>query len=344
MSSTEKTYSVAVLGATGLVGRTMLQVLDERNFPVRKILPLASERSRGKEVDFRGDTFVTEVPCPEVFSQADIALFSAGAGASRQWAPVAAEAGAIVIDNSSAFRMDPEVPLVVPEVNPEAMFDAEGRAKKIIANPNCSTIQMVVVLKPLHDRYTIRRVVVSTYQSVTGKGKAGHDALEGELAGKVPGSFVHVHQIAFNAIPHIDVFQENDYTKEEMKMVNETRKIMCDESLSVSPTTVRIPVYGGHGESLNIEFEKDFDIEAVRELLAEAPGIIVQDDPSSNLYPMPLTSYEKDEVFVGRIRRDYWHPKTLNMWVVADNLRKGAATNAVQIAEKLVNIYEGSWS
>lgn len=338
MSSTEKTYSVAILGATGLVGRTMLQVLDERNFPVREIIPLASERSRGKKIDFRGSTFVTEVPSREIFSKADIALFSAGAGASRQWAPVAADAGAVVIDNSSAFRMDPEVPLVVPEVNPEVIVDADGRPKGIIANPNCSTIQMVIVLKPLHDRYRIRRVVVSTYQSVTGKGKEGRDALEDELAGKVPGSFVHVHQIAFNAVPHIDVFQENGYTKEEMKMVGETRKIMCDESLSVSPTTVRIPVYGGHGESLNIEFEDDFEIGEIRELLAGSPGIIIQDDPSSNIYPMPLTSYEKDEVFVGRIRRDYWHPKTLNMWIVADNLRKGAATNAVQIAEQLVGI------
>lgn len=338
MSSTEKTYSVAILGATGLVGRTMLQVLDERNFPVREIMPLTSERSRGKKIDFRGSTFVTEVPSREIFSKADIALFSAGAGASRQWAPVAADAGAVVIDNSSAFRMDPEVPLVVPEVNPEVIVDADGRPKGIIANPNCSTIQMVIVLKPLHDRYRIRRVVVSTYQSVTGKGKEGRDALEDELAGKVPGSFVHVHQIAFNAVPHIDVFQENGYTKEEMKMVGETRKIMCDESLSVSPTTVRIPVYGGHGESLNIEFEDDFEIGEIRELLAGSPGIIVQDDPSSNIYPMPLTSYEKDEVFVGRIRRDYWHPKTLNMWIVADNLRKGAATNAVQIAEQLVGI------
>lgn len=338
MSSTEKTYSVAILGATGLVGRTMLQVLDERNFPVREIMPLASERSRGKKIDFRGSTFVTEVPSREIFGKADIALFSAGAGASRQWAPVAADAGAVVIDNSSAFRMDPEVPLVVPEVNPEVIVDAGGKPKGIIANPNCSTIQMVIVLKPLHDRYRIRRVVVSTYQSVTGKGKEGRDALEDELAGKVPGSFVHVHQIAFNAVPHIDVFQENGYTKEEMKMVGETRKIMCDESLSVSPTTVRIPVYGGHGESLNIEFEDDFEIGEIRELLAGSPGIIVQDDPSSNIYPMPLTSYEKDEVFVGRIRRDYWHPKTLNMWIVADNLRKGAATNAVQIAEQLVGI------
>ncbi|MCG8345246.1 MAG: aspartate-semialdehyde dehydrogenase [Chlorobiales bacterium] len=333
---THKAYSVAILGATGLVGRTMLEVLDERDFPVHEIIPLASERSRGREIKFRGNTFLTEVPSSEVFSRADIALFSAGAGASRQWAPVAAEAGAIVIDNSSAFRMEPEVPLVVPEVNPDAIFGSDGRPGRIIANPNCSTIQMVVVLKPLHDRYHIRRVVVSTYQSVTGKGKAGRDALEDELTGRISESFVHVHQIAFNAIPHIDVFLENGYTKEEMKMVNETRKIMGEESLSISPTTVRIPVYGGHGEALNIEFDNDFDTEEVKELLAGASGISVEDNPSDNVYPMPLTSYEKDEVFVGRIRRDYWQPKTLNMWIVADNLRKGAATNAVQIAEKLI--------
>ncbi|WP_287372054.1 aspartate-semialdehyde dehydrogenase [Prosthecochloris sp.] len=336
MSSTEKAYSVAILGVTGLVGRTMLDVLDERDFPVREIIPLASERSLGREIKFRGKTFLTEVPTSEAFSRADIALFSAGAGASRQWAAVAADSGAIVIDNSSAFRMDPHVPLVVPEVNSEAIFGLDGSPCKIIANPNCSTIQMVVVLKPLHDKFRIRRVVVSTYQSVTGKGKIGRDALEEELAGRIPESFVHVHQIAFNAVPHIDVFQENGYTKEEMKMVNETRKIMGDESLSVSPTTVRIPVYGGHGEALNIEFDNDFDIEELKGLLSGAPGIVVQDDPSANVYPMPLSSYEKDEVFVGRIRRDFWHPNTLNMWIVADNLRKGAATNAVQIAEKLV--------
>ncbi len=336
MSSTEKTYSIAILGATGLVGRTMLQVLEEREFPVGEIVPLASEKSRGREIPFRGKTCLAEVPSAEIFSRVDIALFSAGAAASREWAPVAAEAGAIVIDNSSAFRMDPEVPLVVPEVNPEAMFDAEGRPAHIIANPNCSTIQMVVVLKPLHEKYGIRRIVVSTYQSVTGKGKAGRDALEEELAGNIPETFTHVHQIAFNAVPHIDVFQDNGYTKEEMKMVNETRKIMGDDSLSVSPTTVRIPVYGGHGESLNIEFEQEFDVDEVRGLLASSPGIVVEDDPFRNIYPMPLSSFEKDEVFVGRIRRDFWHPRTLNMWIVADNLRKGAATNAVQIAEKLV--------
>ncbi|NTU57357.1 MAG: aspartate-semialdehyde dehydrogenase [Chlorobiaceae bacterium] len=336
MSSAESGYRVAVLGATGLVGRTMIQVLEERRFPVSELVPLASSRSKGQVVTFQGREFSTEVPSAEIFKGVDIALFSAGATASREWATVAAEAGAVVIDNSSAFRMDEGIPLVVPEVNPEAIFDIEGKPAKIIANPNCSTIQMVVVLKPLFDRYGIRRIVVSTYQSVTGKGKAGRDALESELAGNVPEQFTHFHQIAFNAVPQIDSFTDNGYTKEEMKMVNETRKIMGDQTLSVSPTTVRIPVYGGHGESVNVELESDFDIDDVRKLLAGSPGIVLQDDPSARLYPMPLTSYEKDEVFVGRLRPDFWNPRTLNMWIVADNLRKGAATNAVQIAEVLV--------
>jgi len=311
----------------------MIQVLEERNFPADEIVPLASPRSAGQVVRFKGREFVTAVPSEEIFRNVDIALFSAGASASREWAPVAAAAGAVVIDNSSAFRMEPGIPLVVPEVNPEAIFKADGKPAGIIANPNCSTIQMVVVLKPLHDRYRLKRVVVSTYQSVTGKGKAGRDALENELAGQMQEQFTHFHQIAFNAVPQIDAFTDNGYTREEMKMVNETRKIMADDTLAVSPTTVRIPVYGGHGESLNIEFENDFDIDEVRSILASAPGVILQDDPSARIYPMPLTSYERDEVFAGRIRRDYWNPKTLNMWIVADNLRKGAATNAVQIAE-----------
>jgi len=336
MSSAETGYRVAVLGATGLVGRTMIQVLEERNFPVSELVPLASPRSKGQPVTFKGKEYLTEVPSAEIFRGVDIALFSAGASASREWAPVAAAAGAVVIDNSSAFRMDEGIPLVVPEVNPDAIFDDEGKAHKIIANPNCSTIQMVVVLKPLYDCYGVERVVVSTYQSVTGKGKAGRDALESELAGNVPEEFTHFHQIAFNAVPQIDAFTENGYTKEEMKMVNETKKIMGDDTLQVSPTTVRIPVYGGHGESLNIELKSDFDINEVRALLVNSPGIVMQDDPSARLYPMPLTSYEKDEVFVGRLRPDYWQPRTLNLWIVADNLRKGAATNAVQIAEELV--------
>ncbi len=334
--SSEAGYRVAVLGATGLVGRTMIKVLEERNFPVSELVPLASPRSRGEVITFNGREFVTEVPSAEIFKGVDIALFSAGASASKEWAPVAAAAGAIVIDNSSAYRMDEGVPLVVPEVNPESIFDREGKAAPIIANPNCSTIQMVVALKPLYDAYGISRVVVSTYQSVTGKGKAGRDALESELAGDIPDEFTHFHQIAFNAVPQIDAFTENGYTKEEMKMVNETKKIMGDDTIQVSPTTVRIPVYGGHGEALNVELRSDFDIDEVRALLAGSPGIVMQDDPSARLYPMPMTSYERDEVFVGRLRPDYWHPRTLNFWVVADNLRKGAATNAVQIAELLV--------
>ncbi|NTV99172.1 MAG: aspartate-semialdehyde dehydrogenase [Chlorobiaceae bacterium] len=336
MSSLDSNCRVAVLGATGLVGRTMIQVLEERNFPVGELVPVASARSAGQPVPFRGKDFFVREASADAFRGVDIALFSAGATASRQWAPVAAAEGAVVIDNSSAFRMEPGIPLVVPEVNPEKIFRLDGSPEKIIANPNCSTIQMVVVLKPLHDRYGVKRVVVSTYQSVTGKGKAGRDALESELAGELQAEFTHFHQIAFNAVPQIDAFTDNGYTKEEMKMVNETRKIMDDDTISVSPTTVRIPVYGGHGESLNIELSEEFDIDDVRRLLAGSPGIIMQDDPSARIYPMPLTSYERDEVFVGRVRRDYWHPQTLNMWIVADNLRKGAATNAVQIAEVIV--------
>jgi len=333
MSSSDFRCRVAVFGATGLVGRTMLKVLEERNFPVSDIVPLASPRSAGQIVRFKGRDFIIQIPSREAFRGVDIALFSAGATASKEWAAVAASEGAVVIDNSSAFRMDPDVPLVVPEVNPGDIFKADGTPEPIIANPNCSTIQMVVVLKPLHDRFGVKRVVVSTYQSVTGKGKVGRDALESELAGETQDEFTHFHQIAFNAVPQIDMLTENGYTKEEMKMVNETRKIMGDDSISISPTTVRIPVYGGHGESLNIELLREFDIDEVRELLGRSSGIILQDDPSARIYPMPLTSYERDEVFVGRIRRDYWHPQTLNMWIVADNLRKGAATNAVQIAE-----------
>ncbi len=333
MSSLDFRCRVAVLGATGLVGRTMIKVLEERKFSVTDFVPIASARSAGQSVTFNGKEYIIREPSAEAFRGVDIALFSAGATASREWARVAAAEGAIVIDNSSAFRMDTDVPLVVPEVNPGDIFKADGTPESIIANPNCSTIQMVVVLKPLYDHFGIKRVVVSTYQSVTGKGKAGRDALESELAGDEQEQFTHFHQIAFNAVPQIDAFTENGYTKEEMKMVNETKKIMGDDSISVSPTTVRIPVYGGHGESLNIELAKDFDIDEVRELLRTSPGIILQDDPSARLYPMPLTSYERDEVFVGRVRRDYWYPQTLNMWIVADNLRKGAATNAVQIAE-----------
>ncbi len=333
-------YRVAILGATGLVGRTMLDVLEAREFPLTDLVLLASEKSVGEKVKFKGKTYTVQVPSREVFETVDIALFSAGASVSKVWAKVAAEAGAIVIDNSSAFRMEPDVPLVVPEVNPEKIFISEGRIAPIIANPNCSTIQMVVVLKPLHEAFRIRRVVVSTYQSVTGKGKKGLQALEDEIAGKKVETYTHFHPIAFNVVPQVDEFTENGYTKEEMKMINETKKIMGDESIQVSPTTVRVPVYGGHSEAVNIEFEKPFELSEVFRLLQTAEGVKVVDNPAERKYPMPIEAYGKDEVFVGRIRRDFSRDHALNLWIVADNLRKGAATNAVQIAEKLVGKLE----
>lgn len=321
---------IAVVGATGLVGTKMLQVLAERNFPVTELLPVASERSIGKEVEFRGK------PC-KVVSMEDaiaaapaIALFSAGGSTSLEWAPRFAEAGITVIDNSSAWRMDPSKPLIVPEVNAHVLRPED----KIIANPNCSTIQMVVALNPLHNRYRIKRVVVSTYQSVTGTGKKAVDQLFNERQGK-EGEMAYKYRIDLNAIPQIDVFLENGYTKEEMKMVNETRKIMGDDSIRITSTTVRIPVMGGHSESVNVEFENDYDLDEVKKILSESPGVIVQDDTAQQVYPMPLWAHEKDEVFVGRLRRDESQPNTLNMWIVSDNLRKGAATNAVQIAEHL---------
>ncbi|MDX2129936.1 MAG: aspartate-semialdehyde dehydrogenase [Chloroherpetonaceae bacterium] len=329
-------YSVAILGATGLVGRTMVSVLESTNFPVSRIVPLASENSLGKSVPFNGNEFPIQLPSEEVFNQVDIALFSAGATLSKVWAPIASKQGAIVIDNSSAFRMDSSVPLVVPEVNPLSIFDSQGNPHSIISNPNCSTIQMVVPLKPLHDRYKIKRIIVSTYQSVTGKGKMGLEALESEVRGEKQEKFTHFHPIAFNVVPQIDDFTENAYTKEEMKMVNETRKIMGDNTIMISPTTVRVPVYGGHSESVNLEFEHDFDLEEVFSILRNAPGVTVVDNPNLKIYPMPLEVYGKDGVFVGRIRRDLSHPKGLNLWIVSDNLRKGAATNAIQIAEKLI--------
>lgn len=333
------TYTIAILGATGLVGRTMLKVLEERNFPVEELLLLASEKSAGEKIAFNGKDHTVQAPSAALFSMVDIALFSAGAGVSKVWAKIAADAGAVVIDNSSAFRMDAGVPLVVPEVNPEKIFDADGNPAPLIANPNCSTIQMVVALKPLHDRYRIKRVVVSTYQSVTGKGKAGLQALEDELAGKKPddaSTYTHFHPIAFNAVPQVDVFTDNGYTKEEMKLINETQKIMGDDSILVSPTAVRVPVYGGHSESVNVEFENEFDIAEVFALLQRSAGITVIDNPAEKKYPMPTGCYGKDDVFVGRIRRDLSQPKSLNLWIVSDNLRKGAATNAVQIAEQLI--------
>ena len=322
---------VAVVGATGLVGSKMLQVLAERNFPVTELVPVASERSIGKEVEFKGKKYTIVGWADAIAAKPAVAIFSAGGGTSLELAPKFAEAGITVIDNSSAWRMDPTKKLVVPEVNADVLTKDD----KIIANPNCSTIQMVVVLKPLHDKYKIKRVVVSTYQSVTGTGVKAVDQLMNERKG-VQGEMAYKYPIDLNAIPHIDVFLENGYTKEEMKMTNETKKIIGDDSIKVTATTVRIPVMGGHSESVNIEFENDFDLNEVRELLSKSPGVVVQDDVANFVYPMPLTAQEKDETFVGRIRRDETQANTLNCWIVSDNLRKGAATNAVQIAEYLM--------
>lgn len=324
---------IAVVGATGLVGGEILKVLAERNFPVTEIIPVASEKSIGTKVTFKDKQFTVVGYEEAIRMKPAVAIFSAGGGTSLALAPKFAEAGITVIDNSSAWRMDPTKKLVVPEVNASSLNPED----KIIANPNCSTIQMVVVLKPLHDAYKIKRVVVSTYQSVTGTGKAAVDQLFGERAGDENVKMVYPHKIDLNVLPHIDVFQENGYTKEEMKMIKETNKIMEDDQIKVTATTVRIPTIGGHSESVNIEFENDFDLAKVRELLAATPGVIVQDDPANNVYPMPVHAHGKDEIFVGRIRRDESQANTLNLWIVADNLRKGAATNAVQIAEYLVS-------
>ncbi len=322
---------VAVVGATGLVGTKMLEVLAERNFPVTELIPVASERSVGKEVEFKGKKYKVVSATDAIAARPAVAIFSAGGSTSLEWAPKFAAAGITVIDNSSAWRMDPTKKLVVPELNADALTAED----KIIANPNCSTIQMVVALNPLHKQYKIRRIVVSTYQSVTGTGVKAVTQLMNERKG-VKGEMAYKYPIDMNAIPQIDVFLDNGYTKEEMKMVNETRKIMRDDSIRVTATTVRIPVMGGHSESVNIEFEKEFDLPEVRTLLSQAPGVIVVDDPANQLYPMPKDAHERDEVFVGRLRRDETQPRTLNMWVVSDNLRKGAATNAVQIAEYLL--------
>jgi aspartate-semialdehyde dehydrogenase len=321
---------VAVVGATGLVGTKMLQVLAERNFPVTELVPVASERSVGKEVEFKGKKYKVVSMTDAIAAKPAVALFSAGGGTSTEWAPKFAEAGITVIDNSSAWRMDPTKKLVVPEVNAEVLTAAD----KVIANPNCSTIQMVVALQPLHKKYQIKRVVVSTYQSVTGTGVKAVDQLLNERKGIV-GEMAYKYPIDLNVIPQIDVFLENGYTKEEMKMVKETCKIMGDDSIRVTATTVRIPVMGGHSESVNVEFANDFDLNEVKALLSSAPGIVVVDDPATQQYPMPMDAHEKDDVFVGRLRRDETQPNTLNMWIVSDNLRKGAATNAVQIAEYL---------
>ncbi len=327
----EQTMKVAVVGATGLVGTKMLQVLAERNFPVTEIIPVASERSVGKEVSFKGKAYKVVSMEDGIAAKPAVAVFSAGGNTSLEWAPKYAAAGIRVIDNSSAWRMDPTKKLVVPEVNANVLTANDF----IIANPNCSTIQMVVALQPLHLKYKIKRVVVSTYQSVTGTGKKAVDQLFNERKG-VEGEMAYKYPIDLNVIPQIDVFLDNGYTKEEMKMVKETNKIMQDDTIRVTATTVRIPVIGGHSESVNIEFENDFELNELKTILANAPGIIVQDDLANQVYPMPLWAHDKDEVFVGRIRRDETQPNTLNMWIVSDNLRKGAATNAVQIAEYLL--------
>lgn len=319
---------LAVVGATGLVGQVVLKLIEERNFSFTELVPVASARSVGKTITCKGEEYTVIGLEDAVVAKPDIAIFSAGGGTSLEWAPKFAEVGTVVIDNSSAWRMDPTKKLVVPEVNGKSITSED----LIIANPNCSTIQMVLALAPLHEKFQIKRVVVSTYQSVTGTGKAAVDQMNNERSG-VEGEKVYPYPIDKNVLPHIDVFQSNDYTKEEMKMVNETKKILEDDSVQVTATCVRIPTVGGHSESVNIEFKQEYEIDDVKRILSETPGIIIQDDPANNVYPMPITSHEKDEVFVGRIRRDETQEKTVNMWIVADNLRKGAATNALQIAE-----------
>ena len=323
---------IAVVGATGLVGKKMMQVLEERKFPISELLPVASAKSIGMKVTYSGKEYDVIGMEDAISRKPDIALFSAGGSTSKEWAPKFAEVGTVVIDNSSAWRMDPTIKLVVPEVNANVI----GKNDKIIANPNCSTIQMVVALKPLHDKYKIKRVVVSTYQSVTGTGKKAVDQLMNERKG-IDGEKAYPYTIDLNLLPHIDVFMENGYTKEEMKMVLETKKIMGDDSIRVTATSVRVPVMGGHSESVNVEFEEEYDLAELRAILEKAPGVIVVDDVANLKYPMPLMAHDKDEVFVGRMRRDETQPKTLNMWIVSDNLRKGAATNAVQIAEYMVS-------
>ena len=335
------TYRVAVVGATGAVGQQMVACLAERNFPVAHLVPLASERSVGKTVTFLGKEIPVEELTKDSFDGVEIALFSAGGGISKEYGPIAARAGAVVVDNSSAWRMDPEVPLVVPEVNPHdiGLYTKTG----IIANPNCSTIQMVVALKPLHDAARIKRVVVSTYQAVSGTGQKAVDELAEQvralLSCQATKNKVYPHRIAFNCLPHIDVFLENGYTKEEMKMVDETVKIMGDDTIKVTATTVRVPVFYGHSEAVNIETERKLTPDEARRILAKAPGVKVVDNPAKNEYPMPLDAAGQDLTLVGRIREDFSIANGLNFWVVADNLRKGAATNAVQIAEILIRDY-----
>ena len=322
---------VAVVGVTGMVGNVMLEVLAEHNFPVTELIPVASEKSVGKKIVFKGTEYTVIGLQQAVSLKPDVALFSAGASVSKEWAPKFAQVGTTVVDNSSAWRMDPTKKLVIPEINADVLTKDD----KIIANPNCSTIQMLVALAPLQRKYGIKRVVVSTYQSITGTGVKAVRQLENEYKGE-KGEMAYHYQIHRNAIPHCDVFEDNGYTKEEMKLVRETKKILRDDSIAVTATAVRIPVVGGHSESVNVELKTDFDINEVRTLLAQSAGIKVQDNTETNTYPMPLYAHGKDDVFVGRIRRDESQPNTLNLWVVADNLRKGAATNTIQIAEYLI--------
>lgn len=332
-----KSYNVAILGATGAVGQTMMKVLEERDFPINNIKFLASEKSAGKEIEFKGEKFKVEAVSEKSFEGIDIALFSAGGERSKKWAPIAVSSGAVVIDNSSAFRMDPDVPLVVPEVNPEDVKWHKG----IIANPNCSTIQMVVALYPIHKVKKIKRIVVATYQAVSGAGATAMSDLENETKAHFDGKYYMPqalpHHIAFNVIPRIDSFEANGYTKEEMKMINETRKIMHEPDIKVSPSCVRVPVFVGHSEAVTIETEHPVSVEEAKEILRNAPGVVVEDDPVNNVYPVPIEVAGKDDVFVGRIRKDAGFENGLSMWIVGDNLRKGAATNAVQIAELLIS-------
>ena len=322
---------VAIVGATGMVGGVMLKVLEERNFPITALIPVASERSVGKKISYKGEEYPIVSLQTAVEARPELAIFSAGGSTSVEWAPKFAEVGTTVIDNSSAWRMDPDKKLIVPEINAQELTSED----KIIANPNCSTIQMVMALAPLHQKYRMRRVIVSTYQSVSGTGMAAVKQLENEASG-VKGEMAYPYPIHRNALPHCDVFEDNGYTKEEMKLAREPQKILNDRSFSVSATAVRIPTAGGHSEAANVEFFEDFDVSEVRKLLHETPGITVQDNPDTNTYPMPVYAHDKDEVFVGRIRRVETQPNTLNMWIVSDNLRKGAATNAIQIAEYLL--------
>jgi aspartate-semialdehyde dehydrogenase len=322
---------VAVVGATGLVGSVMMKILEERNFPVTELIPVASEKSVGTQVEFKNKKYEVYSCENAVRQNIQLALFSAGGSTSLEWAPKFAEAGTTVIDNSSAWRMHPEKKLIVPEINADVLTKQD----KIIANPNCSTIQMVIALNPLHKKYKIKRIIVSTYQSVSGTGKKAVDQLMNERRG-IKGEMAYKHPIDLNVLPQVDVFLENGYTKEEMKMVNETRKILRDDSIRLTATTVRVPVVGGHSESVNVEFENDFDLNEIKKILSDTTGVIVEDDVMNFKYPMPINAHGKDEVFVGRLRRDESNPKTLNMWIVSDNLRKGAATNAIQIAEYLL--------